>query len=499
MFMNYVPGCVAVFGEQQLTRVIASARGVLGFDSETGEEIYIGMPAASAAMEIGSLQFHIPDISSPALSVREVRDALLRANDSSKAELIFWRFEWSLQAIQCRIPRSDKQLKRFIDKNEQNIETNLSKVMSGRAVKSGGKPRAGSVVAQFTSPSPSTLRKWMNKLIEGGMHISALRNLNSERCGTKKHPQLTGELAAVAEDAEKLYLSGPGVYYTTIKREADKDIRALCKRTGRNFPYLSLDKLKNWIKSRNTDYAIDLARCGEQYADNQHRRNYGHLIASRSNQIWYIDAWEIDVHSLAIDRIPIGLSADDIEKIDTERRYQFAIIDLYSRRIMSIVHSHSENTEAALECLRRAVMNVPAIFNANGVQTTPVGGFVPERIVTDQGSCFRSDEFRFACGQLRTQLDLREAGEPQRGWPIERHCRTQSSLVSCKLPGHTIGTAGHGKMDNGQSRACLARDEVFGIFLRATFDEYNVMQTKGNGPGKQIPEAKFLEGLNNEK
>lgn len=104
---------------------------------------------------------------------------------------------------------------------------------------------------------------------------------------------------------------------------------------------------------------------------------------------------------------------------------------------------------------------------------------VPEIIVTDNGSAFTSEEFRFACADLGIPAMRPPAGLPEMRAAIERLFGTISLQLLPRLSGRTFSNIVEKGDAEPENRAALTVDDLCFVLVRWVVDIYHNMPHQG--------------------
>lgn len=159
---------------------------------------------------------------------------------------------------------------------------------------------------------------------------------------------------------------------------------------------------------------------------------------------------------------------DDTHRRPIGRPWLTLAIDVYSRVVTGCNISLDPPSETAVAlCVAQSIAPKDELLVALGInEKWPVWG-IPQKIHVDNGSDFRSDNFKKSCEAYGIDLEFRPVKRPEYGGHIERLIGTCMNEVH-KLPGTTYSSPSDKGDLNPEKRAAITVEELekwlFGFF-----------------------------------
>lgn len=156
-----------------------------------------------------------------------------------------------------------------------------------------------------------------------------------------------------------------------------------------------------------------------------------------------------------------------------------------TRCILGMVISRGAKPTAALQCLQMVVSDKGQWADAVRARGSWDMHLTPELIVTDNGTAFKSEVFRFACADLGISVEHGIAGMPQLRARNERFFETMANAVPPLSPGRTFSDIITKGDADPRERAALTFDDVAFALVRWIVDGYH--NTPHRGLGGETP------------
>ncbi|TJZ76895.1 Mu transposase C-terminal domain-containing protein [Paracoccus hibiscisoli] len=203
------------------------------------------------------------------------------------------------------------------------------------------------------------------------------------------------------------------------------------------------------------------------------------LHLTRPLQRVEIDEWDIDLLFVLSDA---GL----LEGFTEEERKIFGLVGkkpvrwkltvaicATTRCILAMIMTPSAKASAAVQALKMVLSDKGALSTAVRANGRWHMHGLPEEIVTDCGSAFRSQEFQTACFDLGIPALRSVAGLPELRGIIERFFRTSGTSLLPELPGRTFSSIAEKGDANPADRACLNENDLAFVLVRWVVDVYH--------------------------
>lgn len=237
-------------------------------------------------------------------------------------------------------------------------------------------------------------------------------------------------------------------------------------------------------------FRVMVARYGHQYAMKKLRAVGKGLDISRPGERVEIDEWKIDLISyLNAPRLREALGEDFMEAIGLDRKkarwWLTAAIDCRTRIILGAKLTRNPTSSAARECLRMIVSDKGQFSEAVGAPTPWTQAVVPETLVADNGSAFKSEIFSNCCLDLQISVLRTIAGIPGMRGTIERVFETAGLDLMPRLKGRTFSNPQERGDYKASDRACLDAEDVAFVLIRWIVDIYH--NTRHEGLGGRTP------------
>ena len=244
-----------------------------------------------------------------------------------------------------------------------------------------------------------SLKRWRRTLKQGD--YSALASNHGGRKGTSFFDTVLGGEIGQAIVGYMLHQSHYTAYH--IRDLIIADFGQIVEIDGieKHMPHIR--SFERWINNFKVENRNLLTRITDPDAFKNHMKFTGTNM--NSHVTYFNQKWEID--------------ASPTDVLTTEgRRNLYALIDIYSRRVMIYI-SKSASTEASLTLVRRAILEWG----------------VPREISTDNGTDFVSERFKLALNSLSIHQKVCKPFSPEQKGTVERVIGTINRDLMPTLPG----------------------------------------------------------------
>lgn len=318
-----------------------------------------------------------------------------------------------------RVSRSDKSIRAF-----------LKDWFAARVEMSMG--RFGTSLDVSSPPGPTTVRTWLNRF-EACDHDPASLIDGYGRSGNRD-ARLRPEAAALMATWVEKYQSNLKPSMSSLYRDMRADFRA--KLPGMSVPVRNT--FERAIRKLDPFHVL-AAREGEEVARRKLYAVRDRVDVTRPLQRVEMDEQMIPLQAMLVERGKWDELPEKLKSGITHARYWCSkIIDTWSRVVLGFVITPAPSAASALATLRMALQDKTAIAAGLGCQS-PWNMFgLPELIVTDSGSNFRSRQFRAAVLDLGIGIMIAPAGLPQLRGVVERSFRTDTQYFYSRFPGRTF-------------------------------------------------------------
>lgn len=334
-------------------------------------------------------------------------------------------------------------------------------------------------------PSPRTLRSWIKAAeLDGPVGLLDAVHLRGNR-----NRILGPEEVGLLMDEVRGYMSSDRPTIKTIHEKvlASFDERN-AERVERGLPAFivpSRETTRRAVRSLDP-FAVISARFGEAAARKRFRPVLNGLDLTRPLQRVEIDEWEVDLMSLMYSSKLIEMFTDEERLVlgldKTKKRWTLTVaICCTTRCIVGMVISTAPKAQAAVQVLQMVVSNKGQLADLVAAESHWDMHGTPESVVTDCGSAFKSQAFRFACADLGITKENAIAGCPEVRGTIERVFGTISERLLPSLSGQTysdVVTKGDAKPED---RAALTLDDLAFVLVRWVVDYYHNIPHLGLG------------------
>lgn len=371
--------------------------------------------------------------------------------------------------------RSDASLKLFTDD-----------LVAGKIKDAEGK-RFGSKLELATPPSPTSIRRWLRRF-EACDHDPAALIDGYGRSGNRD-ARLQPEAAALMGTYVEKYQSNLKPSMASLYRDMRADFR-------KNRPDLSVPSRNTFERAINKldPFEVLAAREGEAVARRKLYAVRDRVDVTRPLQRVELDEQLIPLQAMLIERGKWDTLPDKLKAgITHDRLWCSKIIDVYSRVVLGFVLTRAPSTDSALATVRMALEDKTSLAAAMGC-TSPWDMFgLPELIVTDSGSNFRSKKFRAAILDLGSSIMIAPAGLPQMRGPVERSFRTDTERFYSKFPGRAFKDVVEKGEYDSEANISVTVMELAKLMFRYFVDIYH--NTPHAGLGGDTPANHWRTGM----
>jgi putative transposase len=199
----------------------------------------------------------------------------------------------------------------------------------------------------------------------------------------------------------------------------------------------------------------------------------------------------VDIDEATVDLVTFLHSTGLINYLSEEERASMGLDGSKARWMMSVAICCTTRCIVGMVLTRTATANAAVqtlqmIVSDKGQWADMVGALgswdmhgTPESIVTDCGTAYQSEEFRFACSDLGVTAQRAVAGFPEmRGW-IERLFGTITHNLMPRLAGRTFSDIITKGDADPRDRAALTVEDLLFALVRWTVDIYHNMPHQG--------------------
>lgn len=379
-----------------------------------------------------------------------------------------------------------KEIRRYDASIEANMPTLRRKAMEylqDPEADDARPARFGNVVMSISPPSARSLRRWVKSYEDYG--VSGLVDAMAKR-GHRGCSFGVDEMALLMAAARK-YLD---INRPTIQVVYEKMVNAFADRNAdRARKGLSRLIVPSKATLRRTihgfgPFAIVAARFGEDAARKRFRPVTKGLPLTRPLERVEMDEWTIDVMAILTSTgLWDVLTHDEKQMLGLDGsigRWKLTVaICATTRCIVGFAISAEAKGSAAVQVLHMITRDKGGWADAVGALSLWDMQGLPEHVVTDGGSAFRSAVFRHACANLGISTERAVAGVPELRARIERLFRTMSISLMARLTGRTFGSIiEKGDADPTKTAALTIEDLLFAI-VRWTVDYYHNAPHRG--------------------
>lgn len=370
--------------------------------------------------------------------------------------------------------RSDASLMAFID------DWFATKVKSSKG-------RFGKSLDVDSPPSPTSVRRWLRRF-EACDHDPAALIDGYGRSGNRD-ARLDPEAAALMATWVEKYQSNLKPSMSSLYRDMRAEFRK--EKPGLSIP--SRNTFERAIKKLDPFHVL-AAREGEAVARRKLYAVRDRVDVTRPLQRVEMDEQMIPLQAMLIERGLWDTLPDKLKAGITHDRYWCSkLIDCWSRVVLGFVITPAPSAASALATLRMALEDKTPLAAAMGC-TSPWDMFgLPELIVTDSGSNFRSKQFRAAVLDLGCSIMIAPAGLPQMRGMIERSFRTDNERLYSKIPGRTFKDVVEKGEYESENNIVVTITELANLMVRYFVDIYH--NTPHSGLGGDTPLNRWRAGV----
>ena len=347
-------------------------------------------------------------------------------------------------------------------------------------------------------PAWSTLRRWCDAYERAGRDVRALvpaiksRGNRQPKYAGRRQASFTDDDRRKAEQVEQIVGEVIRVKYLTLERPTVASVHAAvsARIAAINQYRAEIDQLPIPHPSsiytavdRLDPYEVAVGRHGKRYAEEKFRVQKQGPRPGRPLERVECDDTKLDL--LALDpatRLPLG------------RPWITTIIDVFTKMITGVyVGFHPPSYLTIMRCLLHAVRTKSYLKTSYPriVHDWPAYG-VPELLVADNATQFRSQDFELACLQIGTRVEHAPVRKPWYKASMERWFQTQNTRLLHELPGTTFSNViDRGEYDP-QKHAAISIDALMEMAHLWIVDIYH--QTIHRGI-RDIPHHRWVESV----
>jgi putative transposase len=370
--------------------------------------------------------------------------------------------------------RSDAALKRFIK------DWIVERIASAEG-------RFGTSIDLDKPPSPTSVRRWLRRYEACDHDPSAL--IDAYGRSGNRDARLHVEAAALMATYVEKFQSNLKPSMASLYR----DMRAEFRKKRPDLTVPSRNTFERAIKKLDP-FEVLAAREGETVARRKLYAVRDRVDVTRPLQRVELDEQLIPLQAMLVERgkwdsLPEKLKAG----ITHDRLWCSKIIDVWSRVVLGFVITRAPSTDSALATVRMALEDKTALAMAMGC-LSPWNMFgLPELIVTDSGSNFRSKKFRAAVLDLGSSIMIAPAGLPQMRGHVERSFRTDSDRFYARFPGRSFKDVVEKAEYDSEANISVTVAELAKLMFRYFVDIYH--NTPHSGLGGDTPLNRWRTGV----
>lgn len=371
--------------------------------------------------------------------------------------------------------RSDASLKAF-----------TQDLVAGKIESAEGK-RFGSKLEVGTPPSPTSIRRWLRRF-EACEHDPAALIDGYGRSGNRD-ARLQPEAAALMAAFVERYQSNLKPSMASLYRDMRSEFRQ--KKPSLTVP--SRNTFERAVKKLDP-FEVLAAREGEAVARRKLYAVRDRVDVTRPLQRVEMDEQMIPLQAMLVERGKWDALPDKLKAgITHDRLWCSKIIDCWSRVVLGFVLTRAPSSDSALATLRMALEDKTALATAMGC-ASPWDMFgLPELIVTDSGTNFRSKKFRAAVLDLGSSIMIAPAGLPQMRGMVERSFRTDTDRFYSKFPGRSFKDVVEKGEYDSEANITVTAMELAKLMFRYFVDIYH--NTPHAGLGGDTPVNRWKTGV----
>lgn len=415
-------------------------------------------------------------------------DNLISLLSNKQQEALFARHIWVQAFLKLEAARKCKRTDDAIRASMRDLQ--LEALSFGSELAGRGASHASAGFTVRTAPSPRSIRKWLKAYEADGLPGLSLRE---HRRGNRGPGLCYVGRSWLMEGVRKYMHPDRPTMMTIFKQVEDLFRKCNAKRQEDGLPTIrqpSRETVRRAINSLDP-YAVKLARYGADAARKMFAPVGKGLELTRPLQRVEIDEWDIDLLSVLSDAGLLEGFTEEERKIfglggKKPVRWKLTVaICATTRCILAMIMTPSAKASAAVQALKMVLSDKGALSTAvRALGRWHMHG-VPEEIVTDCGSAFRSQEFQTACCDLGISALRSVAGLPELRGIIERFFRTTGTGLLPELPGRTFSSIAEKGDANPADRACLNENDLAFVLVRWVVDVYH--NTPHSGLGGKTP------------
>lgn len=319
---------------------------------------------------------------------------------------------------------------RQVSRSDNSIRAFLKDWFAAKVEMSTG--RFGATLDVTSPPGPTTVRTWLNRF--EACHRDPASLIDGYGRSGNRDARLRPEAATLMGEWVEKYQSNLKPSMSSLYRDMRSDFHA--KLPGMSVP--ARNTFERAIRKLDPFHVL-AAREGEEVARRKLYAVRDRVDVTRPLQRVEMDEQMIPLQAMLVERGQWDKLPDKLKAGITHARYWCSkIIDTWSRVVLGFVITPAPSAASALATLRMALQDKTALAAGLGCQS-PWNMFgLPELIVTDSGSNFRSRQVRAAVLDLGIGIMIAPAGLPQMRGVVERSFRTDTQYFYSRFPGRTF-------------------------------------------------------------
>lgn len=394
--------------------------------------------------------------------------------------------------------------KRKVKRSDESINASMGDIMReasklGHTLRGKIASHASAGINWRTEPSPRSLRKWLKLYEADGLaglvdRVHLRGNRNRQLCHT-------GLSWMMEEVRGYMHPDRPNIL-TIINRIKGVFSDRNDEREAQGLPAISVpsrETVRRAVRSLDP-FQVELRRNGSAAARKKFAPVGKGMTLTRPLERVEIDEWDIDLLTILADTGLLEWFSDDERKAlglnKRKVRWKLTVaICATTRCILAMIMTPSAKASAAVQTIKMVLADKGSLTTAVKAHSQWHMHGLPEEIVTDCGSAFRSQEFQTVCADLGIAAQRTVAGIPELRGRIERVFRTISVNLLPELAGRTFSSIAEKGDSNPGDRACLSENDLAFVLVRWVVDIYH--NTEHGGLDGETP-AQCWERLSRE-
>jgi len=373
-----------------------------------------------------------------------------------------------------KIRKSDKDI--HIGKSDDGIQRGLEiifGVMGDQLDKLAMKKRKDGEGYHRWIPCSKAVRGWLNQYEDSGCNVLSL--IDNYQYGPQPSP--------LDEDIQHILFSVSLKFASKTRptvADLHRRLRLLIIRTNKArkkqdlppFGCPDYNTLDARIKANGAFYNY-AGREGEDEARKHFALVMGSTAYTRIGERWEMDFWKVHILSLLRhSKLWKHLSPEQKDEIKQVRWQLCLALDCASQAVVGARMAPSETADAAIATLEMGMIDKTRYAVAAGAVSPWRFHAGCEKLATDQGSAFLSNDFKEACASLNIKSDNPPAAVPILRGKIERIFRTIDVQAFARLVGRTFENITKRK-NNEVDLTALTLEQLATVLVLYIVDAYH--------------------------